>query len=79
MSLDLLGAPDHTTRDPPPRHIREPWIGSISLTVVEHELGHIAGLGDLDASVNDLMSGQLSTGIRRNASHQDAVDAALAS
>ena len=49
------------------------------LTVVEHELGHIAGLGDLDASVNDLMSGLLGTGIRRNASHQDAIDAALAS
>ena len=46
------------------------------LTVVEHELGHVAGLGDLDASVNDLMSGVLGTGTRRNASH---VDAALAS
>ena len=43
------------------------------LTVVEHELGHIAGLDDLDASVNDLMSGVLGTGIRRNASHVDAV------
>ena len=36
------------------------------LTVVEHELGHVAGLGDLDASVNDLMSGTLGVGIRRN-------------
>ena len=43
------------------------------LTVVEHELGHVAGLGDLDASVNDLMSGLLDTGTRRNASHVDAV------
>ena len=46
------------------------------LTVVEHELGHVAGLGDLDASVNDLMSGTLGVGTRRNAS---PVDAALAS
>ena len=43
------------------------------LTVVEHELGHVAGLGDLDASVNDLMSGMLGAGVRRNASHVDAV------
>ena len=43
------------------------------LTVVEHELGHVAGLGDLDASVDDLMSGLLGTGTRRNASHVDAV------
>jgi hypothetical protein len=46
------------------------------LTVVEHELGHILGLRDLDASLNDLMSRTLGTGIRRNASY---VDAALAS
>jgi hypothetical protein len=46
------------------------------LTVVEHELGHVAGLGDLDTSMNDLMSGVLGTGIRRNAAH---IDAALAS
>ena len=43
------------------------------LTVVEHELGHVAGLSDLDTSVNDLMNGVLGTGIRRNASHVDAV------
>ncbi len=43
------------------------------LTVVEHELGHVAGLGDLDASANDVMSGLLGIGIRRNASHMDAV------
>ena len=42
------------------------------LTVVEHELGHIAGLNDLDTSVDDLMSGVLGTGIRRNASSIDA-------
>ena len=42
------------------------------LTVVEHELGHVAGLGDLDASVNDLMSGLLGTGVRRSASPIDA-------
>ena len=42
------------------------------LTVVEHELGHVAGLGDLDASVNDLMSGLLGAGVRRSASPIDA-------
>ena len=43
------------------------------LTVVEHELGHIVGLGDLDASASDLMSGLLGTGVRRNASRVDAI------
>jgi hypothetical protein len=43
------------------------------LTVVEHELGHVAGLGDLDGAANDVMSGLLGTGIRRNASAADAV------
>ena len=37
------------------------------LTVVEHELGHILGLADLDASLDDLMSETLSSGIRRSA------------
>ena len=35
------------------------------LTVVEHELGHVAGLGDLDSSLSDLMSSTLDKGIRR--------------
>jgi hypothetical protein len=35
--------------------------------VVEHELGHIAGLADLDATATSLMSGRLATGIRRQA------------
>ena len=35
------------------------------LTVVEHELGHIAGYGDLDALANNLMSGTLGVGVRR--------------
>jgi uncharacterized delta-60 repeat protein len=35
------------------------------LTVVEHELGHIAGLKDLDALTDDLMSGVLGAGARR--------------
>jgi hypothetical protein len=48
------------------------------LTVVEHELGHIAGLGDLDASLDDLMSASLGTGIRRKVSASD-VDAVFAS
>ena len=49
------------------------------LTVVEHELGHVVGLNDLDAPTDDLMSGVLGIGVRRNPSYQDAVDAALAS
>jgi hypothetical protein len=34
------------------------------LSVVEHELGHVAGFGDLDAVADSLMSDRLSTGIR---------------
>ena len=49
------------------------------LTVVEHELGHVLGLKDLSTSTDDLMSGVLGIGIRRDPSHQDAVDAVLAS
>jgi hypothetical protein len=49
------------------------------LTVVEHELGHIAGVGDLNVVSDDLMSGVLGVGVRRDPSHQDAVDAALTS
>ncbi len=37
------------------------------LTVVEHELGHLAGFNDLDASVENLMSGLLDVGVRRGA------------
>ena len=43
------------------------------LTVVEHELGHVAGLKDLDVLADDVMSGVLGVGVRRNASHTDAV------
>jgi hypothetical protein len=43
------------------------------LTVVEHELGHVAGLGDLDSLADDVMNGVLGTGVRRIASHVDAV------
>jgi RHS repeat-associated protein len=48
------------------------------LTVVEHELGIVAGLQDLDSSNTDLMSGQLATGIRRvpTAADVDAIFAA---
>ena len=38
------------------------------LTVVEHELGHVAGLGDLDPLAGNVMSGVLGTGVRRIAS-----------
>jgi hypothetical protein len=43
------------------------------LTVVEHELGHVAGLTDLDTLANDVMNGVLGVGVRRNAAHTDAV------
>jgi hypothetical protein len=46
------------------------------LTVVEHELGHIAGLADLKAATDDMMDGVLGVGVRRAVS---PVDAALAS
>jgi hypothetical protein len=46
------------------------------LTVVEHELGHVAGLKDLDDLAGDIMDGSLGVGIRRLVS---ATDAALAS
>jgi hypothetical protein len=36
------------------------------LSVVEHELGHVLGLGDLDALADSLMSGTLGTGVRRS-------------
>lgn len=35
------------------------------LTVLYHELGHILGLDDLDASAGTLMSGELQLGVRR--------------
>ena len=41
------------------------------LSVVEHELGHLAGLGDLDGSDSSLMSGLLSTGVRRSPSAKE--------
>jgi hypothetical protein len=43
------------------------------LTVLEHELGHTAGLGDLEVLTDDIMRGVLGTGTRRNAAHVDAV------
>jgi ribosomal protein S16 len=48
------------------------------LTVVEHELGHILGKADVDASLNELMSETLSEGVRRDATAEvDAVFAAI--
>ena len=35
------------------------------LSVVEHEMGHILGLGDLDASLDAMMSDRLGVGVRR--------------
>jgi hypothetical protein len=48
------------------------------LTVVEHELGSVAGLKDLDPFTTDLMSGQLAVGVRRvpTAADVDAIFAA---
>jgi hypothetical protein len=36
------------------------------LSVVEHELGHIAGFDDLDNLSEDVMDGVLGVGIRRS-------------
>ena len=47
------------------------------LTVLEHELGHVAGLGDLDSDIDSLMSGTLATGVRKEVHAQD-VDAIFA-
>jgi ribosomal protein S16 len=49
------------------------------LTVVEHELGHVLGLDDLNALSSDVMARTLGTGTRRTVSHQDIVDAVFAS
>jgi len=46
------------------------------LTVVSHELGHVLGLEDLDASAGSLMSGTLQPGLRRRPSAAE-IDAAL--
>jgi hypothetical protein len=48
------------------------------LTVVEHELGHIVGLGDVTGNGPDLMDETLGVGVRRDPSAAD-VDAVLAS
>ncbi len=48
------------------------------LTVVEHELGHIAGFDDLDALADNLMSAELGDGIRRDA-YRDRVNTIFAS
>ena len=42
-------------------------------TVVNHELGNVAGLQDLDALANNVTSGVLGTGIRRNAAAIDTL------
>jgi len=47
------------------------------LTVVEHELGHVAELDDLNSSATSLMSGMLPTGVRRNVTANE-VDAIFA-
>jgi hypothetical protein len=48
------------------------------LTVVEHELGHVLGLDDLDALTGDVMARTLGVGVRRNPGAQN-VDAVFAS
>jgi hypothetical protein len=47
------------------------------MTVVEHELGSVLGLKDLNSSSTDLMSGQLAVGVRRVPTTAD-VDAIFA-
>ena len=49
------------------------------LTVLEHEMGHILGLDDLNSLANDVMARTLEAGIRRNATYANTVDAILAS
>ncbi len=49
------------------------------LTVLEHEMGHILGLSDIDSLANDVMSRTLTAGTRRNASNEDVIDLILAS
>jgi hypothetical protein len=44
------------------------------LSVVSHELGHIAGLDDVDAALDEVMSATLSTSLRRTAT-ADLTDA----
>jgi len=49
------------------------------LSVVEHELGHVLGLADLNALADNLMSGVLESGVRKTPykRHADAVFAAV--
>jgi hypothetical protein len=47
------------------------------LTVAEHEMGHVAGLDDLDPTATGLMGGKLGTGVRRDVG-QAEIDALLA-
>ena len=57
----------------------DPWaVDRIDLvTVAEREVGHVAGVDDLGALANNLMSGMLGTGVRLNP-FLDHLDAALA-
>ena len=48
------------------------------MSVVEHELGHIAGLKDIETVSNDVMDSVLGVGVRRTASHKDAIDSLFA-
>jgi hypothetical protein len=43
------------------------------LSVVAHELGHVAGFDDLDTPLNDVMSRKLATGVRRLTEATDAL------
>jgi hypothetical protein len=47
------------------------------LTVICHELGHVAGLADIDSPEGSLMSGSLGRGVRRTPSIQE-IDALFA-
>ena len=42
------------------------------LTVVEHELGHVAGLDDLGPGADGLMAGVLTPGLRRTPGQSEA-------
>jgi hypothetical protein len=84
ISIDRDAAGHGWFIDPTPAHDEEflPSSNRLSsqavdridlLTVLEHELGHTAGLGDLEVLTDDIMRGVLGTGTRRNAAHVDAV------
>jgi hypothetical protein len=73
LSLSAQVSPSQTLSAVDPRVVDRMDLG----TVVEHELGHIASLGGLDALTDDIMNGMLGVGAPRIASHADAALASV--